>query len=212
MEQFVNAVLLTVGLGAVIGILCTLLGLIRGKNAPEDPKADPAEEAPARTAVVCCTGIDQVCSRKNDYQGPASCAAASTLFGGPLTCPNACLGGGDCRDACPEKAIVLRNGLAVVDRSRCTGCGRCTDACPRGLIKLMPQRPCAYVACSISTAGSEGSGACTAGCDGCGLCSVVCPKGAVRTSGRLPSIDPDLCDGCGICARSCPRNLIHILS
>ena len=118
MEQFVNAVLLTVGLGAVIGILCTLLGLIRGKNAPEDPKADPAEEAPARTAVVCCTGIDQVCSRKNDYQGPASCAAASTLFGGSLTCPNACLGGGDCRDACPQKAIVLRNGLAVVDSSR----------------------------------------------------------------------------------------------
>ncbi|MBR0522065.1 MAG: 4Fe-4S binding protein, partial [Firmicutes bacterium] len=74
----------------------------------------------------------------------------------------------------------------------------------------MPQRPCAYVACSISTAGSEGSGACTAGCEGCGLCSVVCPKGAVRTSGRLPSIDPDLCDGCGVCARSCPRNLIHI--
>ncbi len=210
MDIFINASAAVVGLGFIFGLAAVIFASFgRKKDAAEAPKESAGEEK--RAAVVCCTGIDQVCERKLDYQGPASCAAAAAIFQGPLTCPAACLGGGDCVPACPSRAIVLRNGLAMVKKELCDGCGACLGSCPRGLIKLLPAGT-AYAACSLKGADRGEDVICGAGCDGCGLCAVICPKGAIRTEGKLPIIDETLCDGCGLCLKSCPRNIIHILS
>jgi len=46
-----------------------------------------------------------------------------------------CTGCGACVKACPNGAIALQDGLAVIARDRCTGCGRCIDACQFGAIR-----------------------------------------------------------------------------
>jgi NAD-dependent dihydropyrimidine dehydrogenase PreA subunit len=45
-----------------------------------------------------------------------------------------CTGCGACVDACPNGAIQLRDGLAVLDQALCTQCQVCADICPAGAI------------------------------------------------------------------------------
>ncbi|MGI6510970.1 MAG: glycyl-radical enzyme activating protein [Catenisphaera adipataccumulans] len=40
-----------------------------------------------------------------------------------------CTGCGRCVPVCPQHAISLQDGKAVVDRTACTACGRCVKAC-----------------------------------------------------------------------------------
>ncbi len=214
MDIFAVSALIALGLGITTSLVLAM-GSAAAKSKAAAAPADPAgegDEAPLQRAVVtACTGIDQICEKKMDYQGPASCAAAAVLFGGPLSCAWSCLGGGDCANSCPGNAITLRNGLAVVEPSLCDGCGNCLDTCPKDLLKLIPKGR-AYVGCSHRNEGpSPQEGLCEAGCDGCGLCTVVCPKGAIRSESRLAVIDAEVCDGCGLCIRSCPRHIIRIL-
>lgn len=41
-----------------------------------------------------------------------------------------CVGCGACIAVCPEGAISLRGGKAVIERVACRGCGNCVSACP----------------------------------------------------------------------------------
>ncbi|MBR0140060.1 MAG: 4Fe-4S binding protein [Firmicutes bacterium] len=215
MDIFAASAVIALGLGMIISLVLIIgSAAAKSKASPDTAPEASAEESAAplqRAAVTACTGIDQICEKKMDYQGPASCAAAAALFGGPLSCAWSCLGGGDCVNACPKKAISLRNGLAVVEPSLCDGCGKCLDTCPKGLLKLIPKGR-AYVGCSHRSEGpAPQEGLCEAGCDGCGLCTVVCPRGAIHSDSRLAVIDSEACDGCGLCVRSCPRHIIRIL-
>ncbi len=48
--------------------------------------------------------------------------------------PEKCTGCGICVGTCPNGAIQLVNGLAILDQATCTGCQACMDACPEGAI------------------------------------------------------------------------------
>lgn len=42
----------------------------------------------------------------------------------------ACTGCGLCAETCPDRAIALRRGKAVIDASACLHCGQCAAVCP----------------------------------------------------------------------------------
>lgn len=50
--------------------------------------------------------------------------------------PQLCRGSGECIKACPQQAITLVDGVAVVDAGRCDLDGICIPACPHGAISL----------------------------------------------------------------------------
>ena len=45
-----------------------------------------------------------------------------------------CCGSGECVKACPEKAISLVEGKAVLDEKKCDLDGLCIPACPKSAI------------------------------------------------------------------------------
>ena len=47
-----------------------------------------------------------------------------------------CVGCGVCRDICPAKAITIKKGKAVIDRSSCIRCFCCQEFCPKGAMKV----------------------------------------------------------------------------
>jgi NAD-dependent dihydropyrimidine dehydrogenase PreA subunit len=51
-----------------------------------------------------------------------------------------CDGCGLCIETCPEGALYLMDGLAVVDADLCRGCEACVGACPREAIFMLPLR------------------------------------------------------------------------
>lgn len=48
--------------------------------------------------------------------------------------PYRCVGCGDCKKVCPQKAIRLIKGKAQVDAEKCIGCFLCSAACSYGAI------------------------------------------------------------------------------
>ena len=50
-----------------------------------------------------------------------------------------CTGCGDCIDTCPNDALSLEGGRAVVDQVKCAGCQTCADVCPTGAIIVVEE-------------------------------------------------------------------------
>jgi electron transport complex protein RnfB len=135
---------------------------------------------------------------------------------GPLACPEACLGYGDCHRACPFGAIgqPQEGCLPPINSRLCRGCGECLKACPRSLMVLRDRRAKFMVACRGSAFMKEMDKLCPVGCLGCGRCRKACPAKAVAKRGLQapPTADEEKCaghwPGCGqACQTSCPRNL-----
>jgi len=52
----------------------------------------------------------------------------------------ACMGSGGCARACPDRALAIVRGKAVLaDAARCFGHGSCAPACPAGAISFVPR-------------------------------------------------------------------------
>ena len=167
------------------------------------------EAATPKHALVHCNGTCQNTKYAIDYEGPQTCAACNTMFGGRGTCNYGCIGFGDCVAACNYDAIHLIDGVAVVDPENCVACGACVRACPKGLIDLIPETSKIYVSCSWKAKGAVTRQACAVGCIACRKCEKSCPSGAITVNDNVASIDPEKCTNCGLCMSQCPTGAIR---
>ena len=169
-----------------------------------------AEATERKVAFVRCKGSCDVTHNQGHYIGIQDCRSA-VLAGLNLTdCGYGCLGLGSCATACPQDAIQVVDGVAMVNRKRCIGCGLCAKACPRGLIELVPASKRVIVQCSNHDRGPLVKKVCTAGCIGCMLCTKQCEFDAIHVTGNLAQVNYDNCTQCGKCAQKCPAKVITL--
>jgi len=167
-----------------------------------------AEDVVEQVACVRCGGTCEHTQPKEEYHGIRTCAAARLFFSGSGSCAYGCIGMGDCAAACPQNAIYMEKGIAVVDTKSCIGCGLCAKACPQGVIAMMPDTSKTEVLCSSHDPGALTHRLCTAGCIACRKCEKACESGAITVTGNLARIDRAKCTGCGKCAEVCTTGAI----
>ena len=170
-----------------------------------------AGEVVEQVAFVHCSGDCAHTQDKVVYSGIESCSAAKLMYGGKGSCVYGCLGLGDCANACPQNAIIISDGLAVVRSCDCIGCGICVKACPNHLISLVPDTKKTVVACSSRDKGAVTRKICSNGCIGYKKCERVCPTGAVKVTDNVAVIDTEKCTDCGACAEVCTVKCIKTL-
>ena len=167
-----------------------------------------AEAVERKVAFVRCKGTCEVTHNQGNYVGIKDCRSA-VLSGLNVTdCGFGCLGFGSCAAVCPQNAIVLADGVAVVNRNRCVGCGLCVKACPRGLIELVPESKHVSVQCSNRDKGPMVKKVCAAGCIGCGICVRQCEHEAIAVDNNLAHVNYANCVQCGKCVAKCPAKVI----
>ncbi len=172
-----------------------------------------AAEAPEPImAFVRCAGDRAAALRRSVYNGVTDCAASQIVAGGWKECQYGCLGFGSCARACNFGAIVIRNGLAIVDPVRCTGCGQCVAKCPRNLIVMVPAKHRIHVRCNSPEKGAVVRKICSTGCIGCGLCVKAEGGVSMRMDGALARVDytkPPVVNE-AIVARCPPKNIVKL--
>ena len=167
-----------------------------------------AGDVERKVAFVRCKGSCEFTSDQGSYIGIRDCRTAAMNGIRFTACDYGCLGLGSCVKACPEQAIRIVDGVAVVDRNKCVGCGLCAKACPRGLIELIPQSKRVAVQCSNRDKGPQVKKVCAAGCIGCMLCTRQCEAGAITVADNLARVNYEACTQCGKCAAKCPVKVI----
>ena len=166
------------------------------------------DAAERNVAFVRCKGTCDVTHNQGNYVGIRDCRSA-VLSGINLTeCAHGCLGLGSCAAVCPQNAIVVVDGVAVVNRNKCVGCGLCVKACPRGLIELVPESKHVSVQCSNRDKGPMVRKICKAGCIGCGICVRQCEHEAIAVDNNLAHVNYANCVQCGKCVAKCPAKVI----
>lgn len=167
-----------------------------------------ADAVESKVAFVRCKGTCEVTHNQGNYVGIKDCRSA-VLSGLNVTdCTYGCLGFGSCATVCPQDAIRVLDGVAMVNRKKCVGCGLCVKACPRGLIELVPASKRVIVQCSNKDRGPQVKKVCSAGCIGCMLCTRQCEFDAIHVTNNLASIQYENCTQCGKCVEKCPVKVI----
>ncbi len=163
--------------------------------------------------VLFCSGTRDKAIRKFDYMGIEDCNIRSILWGGDISCPYGCLGGGTCVKSCPFSALSMgEDGLPKIDYLKCKTCGICVQVCPRHLFALVPKNTKVIVACNArELSGRDTRKVCSAGCIKCGMCARVCPVGAIKMENNWPVIDQEKCIACGACVEKCPVHVMHLV-
>lgn len=174
-------------------------------NAIMGTKAEGTER---RVAFVRCSGSCEHTSVRNNYVGIKDCRAVALAGLYPWSCDYGCMGFGTCAAVCPQNAIHMNDGVAVVDPSACIGCGLCAKECPHQLIELIPLTQTTVVRCRNTDKGKDVKAVCDIGCIGCRLCTKQCEDGAITVENNLAHIDYAKCTNCGKCAEKCPQHTI----
>lgn len=100
----------------------------------------------SQKAALMCKDYKDPLRKRLDYQGFNDCRLFKSSYETEYACKNSCSGFGDCVSVCPQKAITIRNHIAIISES-CNGCGLCVSACPQKLIKLVPNGKEAWIDC-----------------------------------------------------------------
>lgn len=187
--------------------LCSACGSDAVKKIGEILGVKIEEKEPATAYVLCCGNAENT-TGKYAYDGIENCISASRVSGGYKSCAYACLGFGNCVDACSFDAMHICDGIAKVDLEKCGGCGACVNACPKGLIQLVPKSAKYVVKCSSKDKGADTKNSCKAGCIACKICEKNCPADAIHVIDNIAVIDYKKCTSCGMCAEKCPRHII----
>lgn len=166
------------------------------------------EDVEETVAHVRCNGKCGAMNDKYDYVGEPTCLAVNSFYNGKGKCTSSCAGYGDCIKACPNDAIKIIDGVAVVDTKKCVGCGLCASVCPNHIIEIKPLAKPVVVKCSSRDIGKVTIANCKNGCIGCKMCEKACPGGAITVSDNHASIDYTKCTSCGACIEKCPRKCI----
>lgn len=165
-------------------------------------------------ALVRCSRQEGRVSHKHEYIGFASCTAANLGFGGPSACNYACIGLGECAQACPFDAISMVDSFPVVNPDKCVSCGTCVKTCPKQVIVLQSLKARVYVPCSTKDLGKNVKKVCEVGCISCQICVKKCPAEAVSLENGLIQIDQEKCLAYGpecqeVCVEKCPRDIFR---
>ena len=164
-------------------------------------------------AVVRCGGSCDNRPKTNHYDGAATCAIVSSLYGGDTACSYGCIGYGDCVEVCPFDAIHINKetGLPEVDEDKCTACAKCVKACPKLLIQLRKKGPKSrriYVSCMNKDKPAAAMKSCEVSCISCKKCVKACPFEAIIIENNLAYIDDNKCRLCRKCVSECPTSAI----
>ena len=169
------------------------------------------EKSSKLVAMVKCKG-GCLAEDKYIYEGAKNCAVQEKLHSGSKACKFACLGCGNCEEACRYGAIkVNERGVAEVNRSLCTGCGECVNACPNLVISMRKLDVSVGVVCNNQASDPAINKKCKVGCTHCGNCIKACPAGAISVVDNMPVIDPSKCIECYKCVAVCPNHVISRL-
>ena len=162
-----------------------------------------------RTAVVRCGGGNVSAKRKSDYNGISDCGAAALVAGGWKECAHGCLGFASCARICPNGAIDMVDGVAVVNPAHCGGCGMCAAKCPRALITIIPRAHRAHILCNSPDKGAAVMKVCSRGCIGCGICVKTSGGATLKMNGFLAVTDyaqaPLTDDAANAAIAKCPK-------
>ncbi len=175
------------------------IGGIMGENA---------EMPERRAAFVRCKGTCEVTKNQGQYVGIPDCRAAVLSGMNLAECDYGCIGLGSCVQVCPQNAISIVDGVAVVNDALCVECGLCVKACPKGLIDLVPVSKRVRVQCSNKEKGPLVKKVCSAGCIGCSLCVKQCAFEAITVENNLAHVRYENCTQCGKCVQKCPVQVI----
>ena len=172
-------------------------------------------EVEDQVAVVRCSRVEGRVSHKHHYIGFSSCTAANLGFGGPSKCQYACIGLGECAEACPFDAIEMQDNFPIINPDKCVSCGVCVRTCPKKIIELQTLKARVHVPCSSKDLGKDVKAVCEVGCIGCKLCVKVCPAQAVAYTDNLIVIDHKACIAYGpaceeVCVSKCPRGIFRL--
>lgn len=210
----IASLLTNVGIAILLGILLAFAS--KKFSMAVDPQvakviaevigAEEVESQEPVMAAVHCKGGDKEAAKKFHYEGIHDCRAAVLVADGNKECAWGCLGMGSCMEACPFEAIVIHNGVAVVNPKKCTGCGQCVEICPKNIIQLMPASAKIFLACSNHDLGAKIKRYCEVGCTACGLCVKTTPSGAIEMKDFLPVLDYSKEENFVTAAYKCPQN------
>ncbi len=163
-----------------------------------------------QVATLLCKGTHENSRSVMEYYGIDDCWAAMLVANSLKACAFSCLGLGSCVRACSFDAMLLKDGIVVIDEEKCTGCGMCLQACPKNLLFMRPVSGQVIVTCSNTDRGADARKACKIACIGCMKCEKSCHQNAIHVNDFLASIDYEKCTNCGDCVAACPTNAIEM--